>query len=249
MVTKIIWILWFQGWAGAPDLYKKCRESWTINNPTWKVISLDNTNIHEYIGEEKAKIIKSKTRISLTKQSDMLRLFLLSEHGGIWVDASTYCYDPLDDWLPVSDDFFAFRNPGPGRPLANWLIYAEKESKILEKFLESYLKWWTTHNDDGSDYFIQHHIFQKLLDEDNEFRERWESYHAIPASAPLSIILVMGLYPATDVNLRKVPIAPVYKLTVKDSYARIVSNSLFDLCSKGVLNQKIKEANSKLNQG
>jgi len=39
-----------------------------------------------------------------------VRILLLHEFGGIWVDATLLCNRPLDEWLPstMTEGFFAF---------------------------------------------------------------------------------------------------------------------------------------------
>ena len=103
-----IWILWYQGLAEAPFIVRKCIDSWVKENPGWDVVILDKDNLGEYmvldLPDEKL------TNLSLTTQSDMVRLQLLSEYGGVWVNSTTLCMKPLDDWIEdcLDSGFFVF---------------------------------------------------------------------------------------------------------------------------------------------
>ena len=48
-MIKTIYILWFQGFDNAPEIVKKCVQSWKYYNPDWTIILLDNTNLNNYI--------------------------------------------------------------------------------------------------------------------------------------------------------------------------------------------------------
>jgi hypothetical protein len=235
MINKTIWILWFQGWDTAPEIYKQCRNSWIKNNPTWNVVSLDENNIDTYINVNKYLDLDKK-QITLTKRSNFIRLNLLLTYGGIWVDASTYCYTPLDDWLPTNQGFFAFNKPAGDRPLSNWLIYAEKDNLILLALSYNYFKWWSKH-DSSDDYFLFHHVFRQMLKNNKQVKKSWSKVKKISARSPHSVMPRADLQ-ATSQNLTKVKLAPVYKLNIKIS-DELIPNSILDACIKGKLHQLI----------
>ena len=90
-------MLWFQGWDEAPPVCKLCLESWVHYNPDWKVHKLSLTNILNYVPKEKFdKIMKVE---SWTHRSDLVRIYLLANYGGLWVDATNFCNKPLKSWL------------------------------------------------------------------------------------------------------------------------------------------------------
>ena len=106
-------------------------------------------------------------------QSDLIRLQLLQKYGGLWVDATTYCIQPLDDWLPekVTSGFFTFTKPRAGVPISNWFIYAETDNLILRTWLNMCVKFWETNVKPPSSfrrhtldsYFIHHGLFKQML--------------------------------------------------------------------------------------
>ena len=124
-VPKIIWFLWFQGIENAPYLVKKCLSSWKKHNPGWEIRFLDDTNVKQYIDIEHI-IQKNHRHVSKQVLSDLIRINLLKEYGGVWVDSTCFCCQPLDEWLDsyMSEGFFAFHRPGIDRPISNWFLVA-----------------------------------------------------------------------------------------------------------------------------
>ena len=97
MFNRTIWFLWLQGLSSAPDIIKMCLHSWRRENPDWNVVVLDETNLDQYTDILLDAEIKS--RLSANWYADLIRLDLLNKHGGVWVDATCYCIQPLDLWL------------------------------------------------------------------------------------------------------------------------------------------------------
>lgn len=86
-----IWICWFQGIENAPLLIQKCVESVRRFSGNHPVILLTMNNYMEYCSIPYYIIRKVENKdITLTHFSDILRNALLSQKGGIWLDASIY---------------------------------------------------------------------------------------------------------------------------------------------------------------
>ncbi|RBW46370.1 capsular biosynthesis protein, partial [Psychromonas sp. B3M02] len=82
LIPRKIWLLWYQGLENAPYLIKKCIASWIKHNPTWEIIVLDESNLHNYITLKAPQ--ETLTKLSPAHRSDLLRLKLLHEYGGVW---------------------------------------------------------------------------------------------------------------------------------------------------------------------
>jgi hypothetical protein len=96
-IPKTIWIFWMQGFENAPFVVKICLESWQKYNSNWKVVKLDQENVHEYISDFELY----RPDRSVAAMSDVLRINLLNKFGGVWVDATLFCTKPLDSWLEI----------------------------------------------------------------------------------------------------------------------------------------------------
>lgn len=152
---KTLWTLWYQGFETAPEIVRLCLDSWRRFNPEWNVVALDRQSLAGVL-DLPAIVDVDRKDLTVQKISNIVRLCLLREHGGIWVDATVYCCKPLARWLPEysSGGFFAFRNPGPDRLMSNWFIAAERDNQLLDELHRAFLAIWQ-HNY----YFNQNNRF------------------------------------------------------------------------------------------
>jgi hypothetical protein len=136
-LPKKIWFLWLQGMDNAPVEVKTCYQSWIEHNPGWEVIFLEEKDITTYITLPKWDVAKYVI-------SEILRINLLAQYGGVWVDATCFCNKPLDEWLPayMSADFFAFERPGPDRMLSSWFLASNKYSYITDTYKNKVNEYW-----------------------------------------------------------------------------------------------------------
>jgi hypothetical protein len=136
-LPKTIWFLWLQGLNDAPWVVRKCYESWLKHNPGWDIIFLNEDNLGEY------SAIK-RTGITPQAFSDILRINLLQQHGGIWVDATCFCTKPLDEWITdyITFGFFAFERPGPDRMISSWFIASAKNDYITNIYQQAVNGYW-----------------------------------------------------------------------------------------------------------
>ncbi|MEG3754175.1 capsular polysaccharide synthesis protein [Psychromonas arctica] len=142
LIPRKIWLLWYQGIENAPYLVKKCIKSWIEKNPTWEVIVLDKHNQHDYVTLETPEKVLSK--LSPAHRSDLLRLKLLHEYGGVWADSTTFCNKPLDQWIDKysQSGFFAFERPGKDRLIASWFFASQVGNPITIKLYELMEQYW-----------------------------------------------------------------------------------------------------------
>ena len=127
-MNKTIWTCWFQGWDSAPDLCVRCLDSWKHYNPDWKIIELDENNYRDYADIDS---VLPGVETNRTAFSDILRLFLLNEYGGVWADSTLFCNKPLDDWLSIEDTFVFTRDD---IKIASWFIGATDDSYVISKW-------------------------------------------------------------------------------------------------------------------
>ena len=88
--TAPIWVSWMQGYDEAPELVQKCIDSIkeSTKHPVYLIESnnlKEYTDIPDYIMEKYEKKI-----ITNAQFSDILRMNLLSRHGGLWIDATVF---------------------------------------------------------------------------------------------------------------------------------------------------------------
>ncbi len=84
-----IWVFWGQGEDSMPPLIKACYRQLTHFNSNARLIT--NKNLHNYINLPDTlhnKVIKGK--LSWANYSDIIRNKLISQYGGLWLDATVW---------------------------------------------------------------------------------------------------------------------------------------------------------------
>jgi hypothetical protein len=142
-LPRTIWILWLQGFARAPSLVRRCLDSWRTYHPQWQIVELDDTNLRDWLDLD---AIVNPHRQDVTRQvlSDVIRINLLAEYGGVWVDATTLCSRPLDHWVfdCVGNGFFAFQNPGPDRLISSWFLASTPNCHLTRVYRDTVNAYW-----------------------------------------------------------------------------------------------------------
>ncbi len=134
-MAQPIFLYWHQGWDEAPGLVKECAQSWIHHHQgsDWKVHLLHRGNIEEWLTKSDPEDFKALQRFECRQQNeknvgglahfaDLLRLTLLESHGGVWTDATTLCFAPLDSWLPVPCSMGMPRSLAQSRRTETWFI-------------------------------------------------------------------------------------------------------------------------------
>jgi len=90
LIPKHIYTYWHE--KQVPEIVKRCMDSWKRFCPDYTIHLIHSGNIKTYMDTE-LTLVPSQAFLS-----DIIRLHVLSERGGIWMDASIYLNDSLD-WL------------------------------------------------------------------------------------------------------------------------------------------------------
>lgn len=131
-----------------PELVQKCHQSWIAHNPDWEFNFLDENNIHDLIDVD--TIFNDRNaKIYRVSQSEIIRINLLQKYGGVWVDATCFCQQPLDNWLfdYLSSGFFAFRRPGIDRMLSSWFLAAHQNNQLVDVYCKAVNQFWPSNKD------------------------------------------------------------------------------------------------------
>lgn len=178
-----IWIYWNTGINNAPNIIKLCINTWKYYNNNWNIIILDDNNLNNYI--DIYNIIKNKN-ITIEAKSDIIRICILYNYGGLWVDSTVICTKPLYKWFNTELDFFAYSRPGEDRMIASWFLYSKKNNYIIEKYYENVIDYWKN-NSCVKEYFWLHYLFEKIYNNDNNFKLLWDKTKKIYSNNPLKL--------------------------------------------------------------
>jgi hypothetical protein len=188
-LTRKIWLLWLQGWNSAPELVKLVRESWQFHNPDWEIVLLDQENIHQYIDIPNT-ILKFKRfpcfRITNAALSDIIRLKLLAQHGGVWADATMACLRPLDGWAHDAvrpAGFWMYHGRDNGRGPASWFMMSEPGAYIPVEWDKQADLFWKAGTRSVA-YHWMDMLFAKLAKTDPHFLEEWKRVPFLDCELP-----------------------------------------------------------------
>lgn len=95
-IPNVIWIFWWQGVENMPSVIKECYLS-ILRGANGRVVKLiSESNYASYVNLPSFIIEKFQNNlISYTHFSDILRVYLLKEFGGLWVDAAIFVTKPI----------------------------------------------------------------------------------------------------------------------------------------------------------
>lgn len=178
--NKTIWFLWLQGIENAPPLVQKCYESVKKNFHSYKINLLTSENMLSFAKIPDFIIEKwKKGIITNTHFSDLLRVYLLEQHGGIWIDATVFVTGKIPVDIETSD-FFVFQSLKPGRDgkatfISSWFMKSTANHPIV-KFTRILLEEYWKKYDFLRDYFLIHIFMCMVLSKFSELCNRIPKY-------------------------------------------------------------------------
>lgn len=156
-----VWVCWWQGEESAPELVKACinsiRNSIPREKAVFRLVTLENCR--EYVTFTDTVIKKfQEGKITLTHLSDMLRAELLYRYGGLWLDATYYVADNMEESM-FEKDFYTLKysksiwksDISQGRWSCNLLRL--KPKSLFARFLMEGLWFYWEMNDSLINYF------------------------------------------------------------------------------------------------
>ncbi len=180
-IPRKIWTFWDA--EPVPEFIQKCIDTWKNENPDIPVTVLSKTNLGEYVGEEEANaILNWKYNNQAQKLSDLVRLSVLSKHGGIWLDASIVCYSPFEWVFKEDSKCIVFSIPEISKEpiLESWFIACTPNNKFVTRWndefrkadqfdsLQDYINYLNV-SDDGLnqniDYLLVYYTARKIYNE------------------------------------------------------------------------------------
>lgn len=218
--TKKIWWLWFQGSENAPLIVQKCLDTVKYYsaqmNP--EVIELDERNLFEYVKLPNQIInMWKQKRITNANFSDLCRIALLADYGGLWIDSTVFLTGKINKEILQSDIFFyqaSFLDMTVTK-VSSWFMYAKNpDNYFMQSLKESMINYWIN-NKYVDDYFI-FHIMTAAMSEKECFRKYFENMPYFSNTYPHLLSLELN----NEMNKEKLrhilQMSNVHKLTYKN---------------------------------
>lgn len=137
---KRIYTYWDAGEVNAPKVVKYCMKSWR---------GKFGCRLHVVSREEAIAIVTeycpNPDKLPAQVFADLLRMAILYQFGGVWVDATVLPNgSEADIWelIEPGDRVKVFNSPTKLRPCANWMISAESNNQLIFQWLIFYSRYW-----------------------------------------------------------------------------------------------------------
>ena len=158
-----VWCCWWQGKEQMPEVVRMCNDRLCQLLPENEVElhMLTEENYQEYVSLPDYIIEKFQAgKMSITALSDILRVVLLAQYGGFWIDATVF----IMDYFPmefVQNEYYAQKMYDPvkwkheackGR-WCGFLMGGRAGNIIFQLLRDAFFAWWKIH-DSVIDYVI-----------------------------------------------------------------------------------------------
>lgn len=179
---KIIWTCWLQGEDNAPLLVKRCLASIRQYASDYKVVVLTQETIAKYV--EVPEYIEKKHQQGLIPHAhytDIVRLLLLIQYGGVWIDSTILLTGELPQYVTGSPLFVFQREPEGSVEMGLCLISSHKNHPILQAQLAVLLEYWK-HEETLVSYSIFHLFWTMVVHSSSKMQELWKEVPYIPCA-------------------------------------------------------------------
>lgn len=218
---KIIWICWLQGYEKAPDFVKACINSIKKEAKGYEVIIITEKNMFQYVNIPVYIINKfHRGDITPTHFSDILRVSLLCEHGGIWIDSTVLCTDGSIFQMIEKHTLFVYKDLDLTRKAeksilaSSWLIGSFGYSSILQLTRDLLYRYWEKH-DFLIDYFLFHLCFSLAV---KKYRKEWDAIPMFENRAPHVLMFELSQKFSEERWKQICRISDIHKLTRHEYY-------------------------------
>ena len=231
--SRRIWSFWYQGLDGAPEIVRRCADSMRRNCGGAEITVIDRENMSQYVA------LDARTRdgmesgwITVALLSDFLRLSLLYEYGGFWMDANIWVNRPLAEDI-FDRPFFTVHNPsnyrGNSISEGRWtgfLMAARRHSPAMGFARDLFLNYFHRENL-LIDYFLIDCVLALGYDSFPWFRALVDAAPETPEYSPYRLHPILeGTDRAALEEALRDPAQPFYKLTHKAKYAQYPEGQL-----------------------
>lgn len=143
IIPKIIWTYW-NNLENVPSIVKKCIDTWYYHCNDYNIIILNNERFKQLTEIDINDALSISNNHSYQLTSDFVRLVVINMYGGIWMDASMICAQPLDwihDIQQKNDyEFIGYRVPSQElQVIDSWFLAAVPNSTFMYDWMMEFL--------------------------------------------------------------------------------------------------------------
>jgi hypothetical protein len=132
------------------DIIQTHYNTWKKKYPGWEIILINNKNLYEMVDN---KFIEKYVKLDSIKFSDFLRVYLLKENGGVWLDGGIFVINNFldkyyDEMIKNKYDVCLYEftiktvkhNNKKIPHLDNWFMMSKKNSKYMNDLFNEFTK-------------------------------------------------------------------------------------------------------------
>lgn len=180
-LPRAVWMYWDKPLEQAPPVVRYAVDSWIRKNPSWDVNVLSDASVAEFVN-----VPPPQSNRKIQWRADLIRVALLRDYGGVWVDATTFCVKPLDEWLPplMESGFFAFPDSYPGRTMGISFLAAEPQNYLVCKWFRLMVKYYSKRGK-PLHYFWVMYLFEYIIRTDRKALAIWQATPKLASKGPI----------------------------------------------------------------
>lgn len=160
-----VFTIWLQGEENAPDLVKACIKSMR-RNLSLPVVVIDRNNLFDWISLPDYIVDKwEQGKISNAHFSDICRVELLFQHGGLWFDATDYVTSDVPQEIMEQGCFLLMAGENVGgaySKVQNCFLRAKKGDAAFCLWSQAMMLYWWEENR-VADYYVHQPLFHRLV--------------------------------------------------------------------------------------
>lgn len=178
-----IWFYWSESLEKAPKIVHICLKNIKKHVPNMNVVILDKNSVKKYIKLPAHVLTKyEKGIICEAHFSDIVRVNLLNEYGGLWLDSTVFLTGAIPEDIFCADFFapflcdinpkklsdFKYKNLLLPGIFCNYFMYvANPHNYVMECMVAFLNEYWKDRN--WSDYFLFYEFTAVAMEEDRQF--------------------------------------------------------------------------------
>ena len=174
-IPRIIWIMWWQGEESIPPISQACLNSIKkyANDYVVKIITKENYRDYIYLDDVIGYLDQTKfrkARMILPYLSDIIRMRLLKEYGGIWIDSTVLVTnDSIFKLLDSQTGFFTLKTncfvdnnlaSTPRRGEFSEFFLASVQNNPFFSFVDECLTFHANNHMSSWDYLMNEYIIR-----------------------------------------------------------------------------------------
>lgn len=187
-----IWLCWLQGESDMPEIVRLCYDSMKLHAGKHKVVLLTLDNYKEYCNlPPKYETMLNEGHLIPALFADMLRINLLAQRGGLWLDATIYVKEDIPEAY-FSYPFFSIKYTPNSNGVSKhrWTSYCLGRGSYFDPIfckMAAFFDDYTSHNTEFIDYFLFDYALNYIYENDEQAKR------AIDA-VPFNNLLAASLY-------------------------------------------------------